>query len=151
MDFQEKLKAQSESGFPGWKDRRGMRMPVAGTVARGSLGVHSTDPAIVKLHTYTLDGKTFVGTNPVKASQSVLRRGQERYKIHCSVCHGLNGRGRGIVGVRLTAVPPPSFLPPSEGTRHKPELLAYSDWQLFNVISNGFGGPKPKHADGDRN
>ena len=33
MDFQEKLKAPSESKFAGWKDRRGMRLPVHGTVA----------------------------------------------------------------------------------------------------------------------
>jgi len=36
MDFQKKLKAQSESTFAGWTDHRGMRLPVAGTVARGS-------------------------------------------------------------------------------------------------------------------
>ena len=35
MDFQQKLKAQSESTFPGWEDGRGMRLPVAGTIARG--------------------------------------------------------------------------------------------------------------------
>jgi len=35
MDFQQKLKAQSESTFAGWSDGRGMRQPVAGTVARG--------------------------------------------------------------------------------------------------------------------
>jgi hypothetical protein len=35
MDFQQKLKAQSESTYLGWKDGRGMRLPVAGTLARG--------------------------------------------------------------------------------------------------------------------
>ena len=43
MDFQDKLKAQSESGFEGWADKRGMRLPVKGTIARGSLGLHSED------------------------------------------------------------------------------------------------------------
>ena len=37
MDFQPKLKAQSESGFAYWADGRGMRQPVPGTIARGHL------------------------------------------------------------------------------------------------------------------
>lgn len=37
MDFQQKLKAQSESTFPGWEDTRGMRLPVEGTIARGGI------------------------------------------------------------------------------------------------------------------
>ena len=34
MDNQPKLKAQSESKFPFWTDKRGMRMPVPGTVSQ---------------------------------------------------------------------------------------------------------------------
>ena len=37
MDNQPKLKPQSRSDFTPWKDHRGMRTPVFGTVARGSL------------------------------------------------------------------------------------------------------------------
>ncbi|MEM7199911.1 MAG: c-type cytochrome [Planctomycetota bacterium] len=36
MDFQQKLKAQSASGFSGWADGRGMRTPVEGTVSRSA-------------------------------------------------------------------------------------------------------------------
>lgn len=35
MDFQQKLKAQSEFDFEGWTDHRGARPPVAHTLARG--------------------------------------------------------------------------------------------------------------------
>ena len=39
MDFQPKLKAQSAAMFDNWEDGRGMRLPVAGTVAgRGGPG-----------------------------------------------------------------------------------------------------------------
>jgi len=37
MDFQQKLKPQSRSTFTGWKDHRGMREPVTGTLARGHM------------------------------------------------------------------------------------------------------------------
>lgn len=37
MDFQQKLKAQSESTFAGWHDGRGMRAPVGATVPRGGM------------------------------------------------------------------------------------------------------------------
>lgn len=113
MDFQDKLKAQSESKFKGWADHRSMRLPVKGTIARGSLGKHSKDAEIRKLHTWkTADGK-FVTVNPLPATLANIKRGRERFNINCAVCHGRNGRGRGIVGRRL-ATKPPSFVPKAE-------------------------------------
>jgi len=45
MDFQQKLKAQSESTFEGWTDHRGMRPEVAHTLARGGK-VAGSDPGV---------------------------------------------------------------------------------------------------------
>jgi mono/diheme cytochrome c family protein len=146
MDFQEKLKAQSESKFEGWKDRRGMRLPVRGTVARGSLGAFDPDPEIAKLHVYKNADGTFVTKNPVPKTLAVLERGQERYAIHCAVCHGLNGRGLGIVGRKLGNKPPNLVQAASdedERVRQKPEIAAYTDGQLYDIITNGFSTMQP--------
>lgn len=52
MDFQPKLKSQSESTFEGWPDHRGMRLPVANTVARSE---YIGDPKTL-LQTYDANG-----------------------------------------------------------------------------------------------
>jgi len=146
MDFQEKLKAQSESQFPGWKDKRGMRMPMRGTIARGSLGIDDTDPEVAKLHRYKNDDGSFVTTNALPKSPEILARGRERYEIHCAVCHGYSGRGDGIVGRRM-AVRPPSFHARAEGdlpgTVYKPQVLTYTDGDLFDIITNGRSTMQP--------
>ncbi len=140
MDFQDKLKAQSESDFPGWTDKRGMRLPVKGTVARGSLGKLSQDPAVRTLHTGKDDSGKFV-SNPVKATLANIKRGRQRYDIHCAVCHALNGRGMGIVGRLLAPQVPPCFVKQAsddvEGTRHDPRVKTLPDGELFEIITNG--------------
>ena len=67
MDWQDKLKAQSKSKFEGWKDHRGMRLPVYGTVARGSLGALHPNAAIAKLHIYKNPDGSHVTENPLPA------------------------------------------------------------------------------------
>ena len=149
MDFQQKLKAQSESDFPGWADKRGMRMPVAGTIARGSLGALDPNPDIAKLHVYKNPDGSYIEENPLPRTMEVLRRGQERFNINCAVCHGRNGRGRGIVGRRFP-VKPPSYFPPNKEdpkeTIYKKELLTYEDGKFFEVITTGGGTTMPPYA-----
>ena len=60
----------------------------------------------------------------------MLRRGQQRYTIYCSPCHGLLGRGDGMV-VRRGYRPPSSF--------HVERLRAQPAGYFFDVISHGFG------------
>src|SRR4051812_31815146 len=45
---------------------------------------------------------------PFAITRRDLLRGQERYNIYCSVCHGYVGDGDGMV-VRRGFTPPPSF------------------------------------------
>jgi mono/diheme cytochrome c family protein len=150
MDWQDRLDAQSKSDFPGWKDGRGMRRPVEHTIRKGGLRLHSDETVTVfgqkipvaALHTYKDEANTgtvYATKNPVKATAEVLARGRERYDINCAVCHGQNGRGKGIVGIRL-GVPPPTFLekgnPPE--TPKKKDLFAYTNGQFFEIITNGF-------------
>ncbi|MFQ6612633.1 MAG: c-type cytochrome [Fidelibacterota bacterium] len=121
MDTQEKYKPYRMS--PLFSDGASMRLPVPGTVARGSL--HDDDPV------YT--GKDAKG-GPVKTSlvpftKSLLLRGQERYNIYCAVCHGGLGDGRGIITQYKFPLPPTSFL--TEQGR------AFTDGHFFDVITNG--------------
>ena len=65
------------------------------------------------------------GVNP-----QLLARGQERYDIYCSPCHGLSGDGDGMI-VRRGFPAPPSY--------HSARLRAAPAQHFFDVISNGYG------------
>jgi mono/diheme cytochrome c family protein len=67
---------------------------------------------------------------PFPITREVLLRGQERFRIFCSVCHGALGDGSGMI-VQRGLTPPPSF--------HIDRLRQVSDGHLYNVISNGYG------------
>jgi mono/diheme cytochrome c family protein len=66
--------------------------------------------------------------------EALLRRGRERFTIHCAVCHGDTGYGgqgdtaHGIVGRRgMTGI----------ASYHQDRLREASDGYLFDVITNG--------------
>jgi mono/diheme cytochrome c family protein len=65
-----------------------------------------------------------------------MARGQERFNIYCSPCHGRTGLGDGMV-VRRGYRAPPSF--DDDRLRNAPA------GHFFDVISNGFG-PMPDYA-----
>jgi mono/diheme cytochrome c family protein len=104
-------------------DGRSARPLVAGTVARGHLRP-ATPETTGKV------GAAFVATVPVPVTLAMVQRGRERYDIFCSPCHGLTGRGDGMV-VRRGFRPPTSF--------HDARLRAQPDGYLFDVMTNGFG------------
>lgn len=129
MDRQQKYLPQSQSEF--FADGMTMRKPVAGTVARGELhedhaywyGRDEIDSTIAKI--------------PVPVTMQLIERGQERFNIYCSPCHGRVGDGQGIV-VKRGLVPPPSF--------HDDRLRQVGDGYVFNVITNGIRNmPSYKH------
>ncbi len=77
MDRQNKVRPQEQSSF--FQDGRSSRLPVQGTVARGS---HFLDaPINTGMETGTTN---FVAANPMKISQEFIARGQHRYQIHCA-------------------------------------------------------------------
>ena len=137
MDFQQKLKAQSVSHFENWTDHRGMRLPVAGTVARGSL------PNTTLLPDPNNPGKTpggeYITENPLPVSMAVLERGRDRFDIFCAICHGYSGRGgngpqgHGMVG-RLWPVAVPNFHAVEGKDNRVAELKA---GEIFETISKG--------------
>jgi mono/diheme cytochrome c family protein len=61
---------------------------------------------------------------------ALLSRGQERYKIFCTPCHGLQGDGNGMVAMRGMKHPP---------TYHQDRLRQVPNGYLYDVVTNGFG------------
>jgi hypothetical protein len=107
-----------------WDDGSSARPLPAGTVPRGFL---REDRAY-----YTgvgPDGK-FVTELPIKVTKELLLRGQERYNIFCSPCHGRTGDGLGMI-VQRGFKRPPSF----HIERLRNERIGY----FFDVDTNGFG------------
>jgi mono/diheme cytochrome c family protein len=104
-------------------DGRASRAAPAGTVARGWL---RDDEA---LYTGKVDGQP-VEAIPFAVTHADVRRGQERFTIYCTPCHGQLGDGNGMVvqrGLRQAA----NF----HQDRLRQERIGY----FFDVITNGFG------------
>ena len=71
-----------------------------------------------------------VDTFPFPVTKEVVERGQQRYQIFCSMCHGAGGAGDGMV-VRRGFKQPPSYF--TEDLRSAPV------GHFFDVITNGWG------------
>ncbi|KTR83790.1 hypothetical protein NS277_07460 [Novosphingobium barchaimii] len=61
---------------------------------------------------------------------ALLARGKERFGIYCSMCHGIDGRGDGIVPARGFPKPP-SYL--------EPRLVRAPASHFYDVITRGYG------------
>jgi mono/diheme cytochrome c family protein len=104
-------------------DERSARPVVPGTVARGHL---DADPA---LDTGLVNG-ALVTELPVRLTSQLLERGQERFNIFCSPCHGRTGYGNGMI-VQRGFLHPPSY--------HTDRLRQVPIGHFFDVMTNGFG------------
>lgn len=106
-------------------DGRVSRPLVDGTIARGhlreDLALYSGKQA---------DGKTDVTTFPVSLTHEVLARGQERFNVYCSPCHGRTGDGDGMIVARGFSRPT-SF--------YDDRLLTAPVGHFYDVMTNGFG------------
>ena len=128
MDQQEKYRPQAESNY--FEDGATMRPIVEGTVARGLLKEDTE-------YHFGKDAKgNFINTFPkqINVTMELLQRGQERYNIYCTPCHGRIGNGRGIV-VEKGMLPPPSF--------HSDSIKVYPNGRVFDVITNGVRNMPP--------
>jgi mono/diheme cytochrome c family protein len=63
-------------------------------------------------------------------TRALLERGRERFEIYCSVCHGRDGYGQGIV-VRRGFPPPPSL--------HDPAVRGHDESHYYRVVTAGLG------------
>lgn len=125
MDDQEKYDPQEPSKL--FSDGRAARMPVPGTVSRGSL---KTDLVFYTGRTDEHSTNSFVMHSPVPTTLAELQRGQERYNIFCGACHDRAGTGKGLVVKNYRGFsPPPSF--------HEDRIRQMPDGEIFNTITHG--------------
>ena len=127
MDFAQRLEAQEPNAF--FADNAAQREPVAGTVRRGQLQTTANAPFY---YGRTADG-SLVQNIPIEVTGDLLARGQERFGIYCTPCHGLAGDGRGIVAVG-NGGQGYGFAVPSY---HTEGLRARPDGYIYDVILNG--------------
>ncbi len=76
------------------------------------------------------DDGTLAASLPMPVTRDLLNRGQERFTIYCSVCHGAEGDGNGMIVQR--GFPPPN-------SYHIDRLRQSPPGYYFNVISHGYG------------
>ncbi len=127
MDFVQRFEAQEPNPF--FADGASQRPPVAGTGRRGGLVTTANAPFY-----YGRDaGGGLVSTIPIEVTPALLERGQERYGIYCSVCHGGAGDGRGIIAVGNGGLGYGFQIP----SYHTDALRAQPDGHLYDVILNG--------------
>ncbi len=132
MDFQPKVKTQSANKlFP---QARAMRVGVSGTVARGEL---RADDHFFRGISQDQWAKQF--PQSVSLDAELMELGNHKYDIYCQPCHGLDGRGNGIVaevanglGSDVSGWAPPANLVEAR-------IVTQPHGQLFNTISNGKG------------
>ena len=121
MHNQPRYKPLAATEFFG--DGRSARPTIPDTVARGQLRLDQAR------YTGKVNGKD-VDYFPIQISHGDVLRGQERFTIYCSPCHGRLGNGHGMIvsrGLRQ----PPSYL--------DPRLINAPVGHFFDVMTNGYG------------
>jgi len=150
LDDQPRWKPQGQTEF--YADGRMMRLPVAGTVAFGTVsfvtqadwGAFATNERVdfLKEDARVFSGRepdgTLVARIPIPVTRALIERGQNRYNIYCVVCHGYAGDGQGMVG-RQWATPVPNYGDPKyiRPDPADPKSELWKDGHLFDVARHG--------------
>src|SRR5215468_6481834 len=124
MQDQPKYKPLAASRF--FSDGKSARQLVDGTVPY-SPEVKATPPTDLSKMT----------TLPFALTPQVMDRGQDRFNIYCSPCHGRLGYGNGMVVQRGFRAPP---------SYHIDRLRQAPVGHFYDVMTNGFGA-MPGYAD----
>jgi len=158
-DMQDQPKAKPFRSSSFFKDGLASRQPVAGTVPRGWLRadtefftgkknktpgvtnpqagpVNTTPPASAGAAQVAAAYPDDVDKFPFPITEEVLNRGQQRFQIYCSVCHGMTGNADGMI-VRRGFRKPPSY--------HEQRLREAPVGHFFDVVTNGWGA-MPSYA-----
>ncbi|HEX9501030.1 MAG TPA: cytochrome c [Thermoanaerobaculia bacterium] len=127
MAVQPKYDPLEPSDF--FSDGMSARPRIPGTVARGEVSL------VGYIATGKINGQDGDGF-PFPITLQVMNRGQERFNIFCSECHGKIGDGNGMIPSRGYRRPP---------SYHTDILRAAKNGHFFDVITNGFGA-MPSYA-----
>lgn len=139
MKTQPKQIAQHQFGL--FADGRGDRLPVKGTLPVGyslsgrylqpgadNLSANSGFPSQPDYFSTGRVGEFYGDGSPVQISEKILKRGQERYNIYCTVCHDATGSGNGVTK-SLGLITVASLI--------DDRIKAQPDGQIFNTITHG--------------
>ncbi len=121
MAVQPKYDPLEPSDF--FADGMSARPRIPGTVAHGEASLTGF------LATGKVNGQDGDGF-PFPITIEVMNRGQERFNIYCSECHGKVGDGNGMIPSRGYRRPP---------SYHTDTLRTAKTGHFFDVITNGFG------------
>lgn len=132
MKRQLKLRPQTPNGF--FANGLSSQLPQPGTLAQSKPLVVAGQEVYpfedVPVNTGRITGTTnFVELNPFPVTEQLLARGQQRFTIYCSPCHGQTGEGNGItkkIGAMLVVA-----------NLHEKRIVELTDGELFNTVSYG--------------
>ncbi len=111
-----------------FEDGTSARPLVAGTIARRD--PRDRDIKSTEIFETGMTAGKLVDEIPFAVNRAVLTRGQERFRIFCTPCHGELGDGKGMI-VRRGFNPPPSY--------HTQELRDKPVGHYFDVMTRGYG------------
>jgi len=133
-DMYEQPRLGRDAASPLFPDGKGSRPPPPGSVpvavgdlAQASSGRHGRAELVAR-------DAANAASAPAGVDLALLQRGQQRYGVYCTPCHGLLGDGDGMVA-RRGFPHPPSF--------HEARLRDAPDRHLFDVITQGHGVMRP--------
>ena len=121
MHNQPRYKPLASTSFFG--DGRSARPSIPDTVARGQLHLDEAR------YTGKQGGKDITAI-PIQITRADVVRGQDRFNIYCTPCHGRLGDGHGMVVLRGFRQPP---------SYHDERLVNAPVGHFFDVITNGYG------------
>jgi mono/diheme cytochrome c family protein len=132
MERQTKLRPQKPNGF--FDNGMSSQPHLPGTVARSEAILTPTGAILAfedaPVNTGRLSGTTnYVEVTPLPVTGTLLKRGQQRYTIHCSPCHGQVADGNGITK-KIGAMAVVANL-------HDRRIVEMTDGELFYVITHG--------------
>jgi mono/diheme cytochrome c family protein len=125
MWVQPKSLPQQESDH--FRDGSATRPTIPGTVAVGQ-SVQSD-----AFNTGRDGGGRLVRRIPFQVTKEHILRGQERFNIYCSPCHGMLGDGKGMIAQRGLS------LRRQPANYHEQRLVDAPDGHFFHVMTHGFG------------
>ena len=124
MDFQPKNTAQSDSlKFPSNVVPWGNEESLVNPVERNDY--LQENPVI---YVGKDSSGQWVEKIPVQVNHKLINRGQNRYNIYCTPCHGLDGSGNAAVTQRGWMKPAPYW---------DDRIVNYTDGKLYDIVKNG--------------
>jgi len=135
-----KDKTQAGQNAPGAQNTQGQQNQNAQSQSGGNMnnggstgagGATSASSAASNIYEDDVD------TFPFPVTNELVTRGQERYQIFCSMCHGLSGYGDGMIVRRGFRKPP---------TYYEDKVRQAPVGHYYDVITKGWGA-MPAYAD----